>query len=46
MILYNYSLTETFIPLQFDGDSYSAIPICRTNNKNDIGCNNIEFERN
>jgi len=48
MILYNYSLTETYIPLQFDGHSYTANPICRTNyNKNDkIGCNNIEFDRN
>lgn len=47
MILYNYSLTETYIPLQFDGISYTANPIYRTNyNKNyKIGCNNIEFDR-
>ena len=46
-ICYNYSLTETYIPLQFDGISYTANPIYRTNyNKNHkIGCNNIEFDR-
>ena len=46
-ICYNYSLTETYIPLQFDGISYTANPIYRTNyNKNHkIGCNDIDFDR-